>query len=312
MKKQNHFKNIAATASVLTFFLTTVLGVQAVTAAPAAVEPAAIINNAPADGEVLMRNGTIYVTLTDLKPLGDYKISFDNLKKQATIQGDGRTVALTIGSTQMEIDGNRTAGTSAPLLHQGKVMIPLRAVAKAFGSHVYWNSAQKTAFISKADSAVIADLKSSDLSSVRNAAVLLPYISELKQPELELTPMEMQGVDYYFPRGKSDRFFLVDNDIASYFEVRNDVKFLKWQGKLDYLVKAPDHRNLFFLPAVKAEIGEQPNAKDWTVAKFSFRYPVGTTSYSLLNRSQQWGSGYVELNTGDPDYKGVIIDIPEE
>ncbi|MEK3733823.1 copper amine oxidase N-terminal domain-containing protein [Paenibacillus sp. FSL M8-0334] len=309
---RNLLKTMASTAALTTLFLLPVSGGPAVSAAPAAAAPTAIINSVPAAGEVLIRNGTTYVTLTDLKPMGNYKISYDNKKKQAVVQGDGRTIELTVGSTAITVDGQTLDESAAPLIHKGKVMVPLRAVAEAFGSHIVWNNAQKTAFIIKADPLVIADLLSSDLSTARNAAVHLPYASQLKLPELELTPMEMQGVDFYFPQGASDRFFIVDNDIVSYFEIRGGVKLLKWQGKLDYAAEAPENRNPFFLPAVKAEIGELPDVKNWTVAKFQFRYPVGETYYTLLDRTKEWAQGSVELDTSSPDYKGVIVDIPEE
>ncbi|ANA79166.1 copper amine oxidase [Paenibacillus glucanolyticus] len=293
--------------------LTTVLSpALASSPASAAAKPAAAINNVTASGEVLIRQGSTYVTLTDLKPLGNYILRYDNSKKQVTIQGDNRKVILTAGNTSMEVDGVKKALPSAPLLHNGKTMIPLRAVAQAFDANVYWNDALKTAYINKADPGIIADLKSTDLATARNAAAKLPYSSELKKPELEMLPVEMQGVNYYFPKGKSNSFFLVDNDIASYFDIHGGVKYLKWQGKLDYGAKASANQNLFFLPALKAEIGNQPNTQNWTIAKFVFRYPSGVTSYRLLDRGQEWGEGYVELDNRAPGYKGEIVTIPEE
>lgn len=300
----------AVTAAAL---LTTVLSsVTAVSPASAAAKPTASINNVTASGEVLIKQGSTFVTLTDLKPLGNYVMKYDNSKKQVTIQGDHRTVILTAGSTRMEVNGVQKTLPAAPLLHKGKTMIPLRAVAQAFDADINWNGSLKTAYINKADAAMLADLKSSDLATARNAAAKLPYSSQLQKPELEMLPVEMQGVDYYFPKGKSNRFFLVDNDIAEYYEIQGGVKYLKWQGKLDYSAKAAANQNLFFLPPVEAEIGKQPDARNWTVARFVFRYPSGVTSYRLLDRNQEWSEGYVELDNRAPGYKGEIVTIPEE
>lgn len=300
----------AVTAAAL---LTTVLSsVTAVSPASAAAKPTASINNVTASGEVLIKQGSTFVTLTDLKPLGNYVMKYDNSKKQVTIQGDHRTVILTAGSTRMEVNGVQKTLPAAPLLHKGKTMIPLRAVAQAFDADINWNGSLKTAYINKADAAMLADLKSTDLATARNAAAKLPYSSQLQKPELEMLPVEMQGVDYYFPKGKSNRFFLVDNDIAEYYEIQGGVKYLKWQGKLDYSAKAAANQNLFFLPPVQAEIGKQPDASNWTVAEFAFRYPSGVTSYKLLDRNQEWSTGYVELDNRAPGYKGEIVTIPEE
>lgn len=308
MKWTKRLKAMAA-AVILTAVLSPAI---AGSPASAAAKPTASINNVTASGDVLIRQGTTFVTLTDLKPLGNYVMKFDNSKKQVTIQGDNRTVILAAGSASMEVDGVKKALPAAPLLHKGKTMIPLRAVAQAFDASVYWNGSLKTAYINKADPDIIADLKSSDLATARNAAAKLPYSSQLQKPELEMLPVEMQGVDYYFPKGKSNRFFLVDNDIAEYYEIQGGVKYLKWQGKLDYSAKAAANQNLFFLPSVQAEIGKQPDARNWTVAEFAFRYPSGVTSYKLLDRNQEWGKGYVELDNHSPGYKGEIVTIPEE
>lgn len=308
MKWTKGLKTMAAAVTLTTVLSPAIAG----SPASAAAKPSATINNQTASGDVLIKQGSTFVTLTDLKPLGNYVLKYDNSQKQVTIQGDNRTVILTAGSPSMEVDGVKKALPAAPLLHKGKTMIPLRAVAQAFDANVYWNGSLKTAYINKADAAMLADLKSSDLATARNAATKLPYLSELKKPELEMSPMEMQGVDFYFPKDQSNRFFLVDNDIASYFEIHGGVKSLKWQGKLDYSAKASANQNLFFLPVIKAEIGKQPDIENSKIAKFSFRYPSGVTSYRLLDRGHEWGEGYVELDNRAPGYKGEIVTIPEE
>ncbi|KOP66796.1 copper amine oxidase [Bacillus sp. FJAT-18019] len=298
-----------AAAAILTTVLSPAIAVSPVSAAS---KPTATINNVKASGEVLIRQGTTFVTLTDLKPLGNYVIKYDNSKKQVTIQGDNKTVILTAGHTSMDVGGVKKTLPAAPVLHKGKTMIPLRAVAQAFDASVYWNGSLKTAYINKAEADIISDLKSSDLATARNAATRLAYTSQLKKPELEMSPVEMQGWDFYFPKGETNRYFMVDNDIASYFEIHGGVKYLKWQGKLDYNAKVPAKQNLFFLPAIIAEIGKQPDVRNSTFAKFVFRYPSGVTSYRLINHTDEWAAGWVELDSSDPDYRGEIVSIPEE
>lgn len=308
MKWTKGLKTMAA-AALLTTALSPAMAVSPVSAA---AKPAASINNVMASGEVLIRQGTTFVTLTDLKPLGNYVIKYDNSKKQVTIQGDNKTVILTAGNTSMDIDGVKSKLPAAPILHKGKTLIPLRAVAQAFDASVYWNGSLKTAYINKTEAGIISDLKSSVLATARNAATRLAYTSQLKKPELEMSPLEMQGWDFYFPKGEAHRYFMVNNDIASYYEIQGGIKYLKWQGKLDYNAKVPAKQTLFFLPAIIAEIGRQPDFKNSTLAKFVFRYPSGVTSYRLINQTDEWAAGWVELDSSDPDYRGEIVPIPEE
>lgn len=307
------FKILTAVA-VLTAILTPSFSTQQVQAASTkahAVAPTAYINSYKAYGEVLVREGNTFVTLTDLEGLGDYVYQYDKVKKQVTITGKGTTVIMTAGSKTMQNNDKKQTLTVAPFLHKGKMMIPLRAAADAFNANVYWNGPAKTAYITKPSDQTIADLKSKDLTTARNAAISIPHLSKLPQAELERTYLEMQGFNYYFPKGEWNKYFILDNDLASYYEIHNNTAVLKWQVKLDNIDK--QHSNLFFLPAgFKKELGTQPNVKDWTIAQFVFRYPVGTTYYELSNSKGTLASGVVELDTQTPSYKGVIVEIPEE
>ncbi|UNK17514.1 copper amine oxidase N-terminal domain-containing protein [Paenibacillus sp. N3/727] len=305
---------ILATAAVLAAILTPSFSTQQVKAASTTVSvsaPIAYINSDKAYGEVLVREGNIFVTLTDLKGLGDYNYQYDKVKKQVSITGKGTTVIVSAGSKTIQNNGNKQPLKVAPFLHKGKMMIPLRAVADAFNAKVYWNGPAKAAYVTKPRSETIADLKSKDLSTARNAAITVPHISKLPQAQLEMTYMEMQGMNYYFPKGKWDKYFILDNDLASYYEIHNNTAELKWQAKLGN--ESKKHSNLFFLTATfKNEIGTQPNVKNWTIAQFIFRYPVGATYYGLINSKGTLASGEVELDNHDPSYKGVIVEIPEE
>lgn len=311
--KTKRFKILAAAVLSAAMLIPSLrpLHAQAASNTISTTAPQAYINGNQAHGVVLIREGNTFVTLTDLKQLGDYVYQYDNVKKEVTITGKGTTVMVTAGSKTMQNNGSKVPLKVAPFLHKGKMMIPLRAVADAFDAYVYWNGPAKTAYITKPRSETIADLKSKDLATARNAVITLPHISKLPQAELERTYMEMQGVNYYFPKNEWDKYFILDNDLVSYYEIQGNIAELKWQAKLDN--KSKKHSNLFFLKTdIKKEIGTQPNVKNWTIAEFIFRYPVGVTAYGLFNSKGTITSGWIELNKDDPSYKGVIVDIPEE
>lgn len=277
------------------------------------IGPSAIINSDEATGDVLIRGGTTFVTLTDLKSLGIQNYQYNPAKRQITVQDTGNKVILTPGSKTILINGTGKTLAVAPFIAKGKTMIPLRAVSQAFGAKVFWNPSAKTAFIARTDAKTAADLKSDTLSTARNAALKLPRISLIPSPLLKRTYMEMQGTDYYFPAGKADRYFEADNDLVSYYSIHNGLAQLEWQAKIAPEKGKNDRTRIFFLPFhTLKEIGKQPEVKGWTVAQFKFRYPVGTTYYSLLNSKGEIAFGNVELDNKAPTYKGVIVNIPEE
>ncbi|KKO52998.1 copper amine oxidase N-terminal domain-containing protein [Paenibacillus sp. DMB20] len=300
------------TAALIAAFLSPVLAPPSAQAAPDS-GPSAYINSGKAYGSVLIREGNTFVTLTDLKNLGSYSFRYDKANQQVTISTKGTQAVLTIGSKTLQINDKKTTLPVAPFLYKGKTMMPLRAVSEAFGAKIYWNGPAKTAYIAKPDAKVIADLKSGNLTTARNAALQVPIISSIPKPSPEMTYMEMQGVNYYFPKGKADKYFEVDNDLASYYEIRNNIVELKWQAKLDYAKGKNAKSGIFFLSHhfVK-EIGKQPDVNGWTVAEFKFRYPVGVTTYRLLNGKGEISGGFAELDNQSPSYQGVIVEIPEE
>lgn len=253
------------------------------------------------------------MTLTDLKNLGSYSFRYDKAKQQVTIRTKGTKAVLTIGSKTLQINDKKSTLSVAPFLYKGKTMIPLRAVSEAFGARIFWNGPAKTAYIAKPDAKATADLKSGNLTTARNAALKIPIVSLIPKPSPERTYMEMQGVNYYFPKSKADKYFEVDNDLASYYEIRNNIAELKWQAKLNYAKGKNAKSGIFFLPHYfEKEIGKQPDVSDWTVAEFQFRYPVGVTTYRLLNSKGEIAGGFTELDTQSPSYQGVIVEIPEE
>ncbi len=57
-----------------------------------------------------------------------------------------RGISLTIGSREAMLPGRITLD-SPPVLRDGKVYVPLRAVSQAFGASVVWNGARRTATV---------------------------------------------------------------------------------------------------------------------------------------------------------------------
>ncbi len=74
-------------------------------------------------------------------------IKWDSVTKSAAVNANGSTVIFTAGSSTMTVNGKSTAmdNNAAAEIKDGRMYIPIRALASALGVSVSWDSASKTA-----------------------------------------------------------------------------------------------------------------------------------------------------------------------
>ncbi|MEJ8303162.1 copper amine oxidase N-terminal domain-containing protein [Saccharibacillus sacchari] len=99
------------------------------------------INGRVAQGEVLVRNGLTYLTLTDLKAFGDYSFRYNKTWRTVTITGgdNGERFVLTLGSREAKRNGQNITLEAAPLSYENKTMVPVRVAADLFGADLQWD-----------------------------------------------------------------------------------------------------------------------------------------------------------------------------
>jgi len=73
-----------------------------------------------------------------------------NGKRGIVLVKGGRTAELTIGSKTMTVNGAERMLPAAPVVRSGAALVPLRAVAEAFGESVAWDAGAYTAHIGRA------------------------------------------------------------------------------------------------------------------------------------------------------------------
>ncbi|MFS0870963.1 copper amine oxidase N-terminal domain-containing protein [Paenibacillus xylanilyticus] len=307
--QQKKWKLILA-ASIVTAGTAPALLSSTVVEAAAVHQPAAYINNVPAEYDVVIRQGVTYVALTELKFLGDYTFGYNNQTKQISIRTENDNYVLFPNSKNIKKNGQAATLSSAPILVNGKAMLPLRAISKAFGAQVRWNQAAKEAYIYTPSESVTRDYGSSDLTIAREAALSLPRFSELKQTRLEirnpLGPVD-SSMTYIFEKGQKDRFFVIeDNDLISYYEIKNGAALLKWQANVGSA--AGTIGDLFFIKTkAVAEAGKRPSVAGQTLVSFQYSRMLEETSYEVMNKS-----GSIDSGSTAPQKDKIIVAVPEE
>ncbi|MDO7908838.1 copper amine oxidase N-terminal domain-containing protein [Paenibacillus sp. JX-17] len=279
-------------------------------AAAVTVKPTAYINNVQAAYEVVLRDGTTYAAITDLKPLGNYIFGYDNATKQVTIYDGSDKYTLTANSKTMYKNGSAVALSSAPILVNGKALLPLRAIGEAFGAQVQWNQSAREAYIYKTDASAVTGVEYGELTTARNAALRLPRVSHLAQPQLK-TKQDLgieATTDYIFPVKQYSRFFIKENSgLVSYYEVENKTAVLKWQA--NFGAKAASNPDVYFIKSnLDKEIGKRPSVAGSGLVQFRYSLMLEEIMYSFFNKTTDIGSG-----TAAPRYTGnLVVPVPEE
>ncbi|WP_339299335.1 copper amine oxidase N-terminal domain-containing protein [Paenibacillus sp. FSL R5-0623] len=273
-------------------------------------KPTAYINNVQAQYDVVIRQGITYVALTELQFLGNYTFGYNNKTKEISISTGSDKYVLTPNSKTMKKNGQNATLSSAPILVNGKAMLPLRAIGEAFGAKVQWNQKAKEAYIYTTDATIVKEYNSSDLTVAREAALHLPRFSELGQARLDirnpLGPVD-SSIEYIFEQGKKDRFFVVeDNDLISYYILKNGSALLQWQANISK--NAGTIGDLFFIKTkAVAEAGTRPSVAGQTLVSFKYSRMLEETSYEIMNKL-----GSIDTGSVVPEKGKVIVEVPGE
>ncbi|NUU79811.1 copper amine oxidase N-terminal domain-containing protein [Paenibacillus xylanilyticus] len=271
-----------------------------------------VVNNNDLDSkDILNKNNQVFFSLTSLKSLGGLTFAWNNTTKQVTVKGSDTNLQLTMNKKVAQKNGNSVSLSTAPFIHNGKTMIPLRFVAEALDGSVTWNQKTQTAFVSKPSTKLLTDIKSSELSTARNAAINLPRVSQLTE-DFEAS-VEVASLQYYFPENTKDRFIEVNNNVIRYYQITKNTAYLKWQAFISE--KAAKQDNLYFLNrSFTKENGSLPNFKDTTFANFRWMPHITSTGYGLINKENWNDVVFKEAEVPESDVKEnyIIVDIPED
>lgn len=97
------------------------------------------------DQPPIVRNGRVFVPLRGVFEQLGASVVYANGQINAT--GNGRTVSLTIGSTQATVNGQSQILDVAPFIVGSRTLVPLRFIAQSLGATVDWNDSTSTVTI---------------------------------------------------------------------------------------------------------------------------------------------------------------------
>lgn len=90
------------------------------------------------DVEPIMKNDCVMVPMRDIFEKLGAEISWNQNTKTVTAQKGSDIIALTIGNSNLNINGRNTTLDAPAMLYADKTLVPVRAVSEAFGASVSW------------------------------------------------------------------------------------------------------------------------------------------------------------------------------
>ncbi|MGB9781869.1 MAG: copper amine oxidase N-terminal domain-containing protein [Moorellaceae bacterium] len=97
--------------------------------------------NAKMDVKTFTENGRAYVPVRYLAyalGVAEKDVTWDEASQTVTLCMEGTTVKLQVGNKTIYVNGQAKQMDVAPLLRDGRVFLPVRFVAEAFGYEVYY------------------------------------------------------------------------------------------------------------------------------------------------------------------------------
>lgn len=71
------------------------------------------------------------------------EVEWDDATRSITATRDDKTIEMTIGQTEMTVDGEAVTLEVAPTILNNTTLVPVRAVAESFDAQVGWNEANR-------------------------------------------------------------------------------------------------------------------------------------------------------------------------
>lgn len=145
-------------------------------------------------------NGSVMIPIRVVVENLGFEVLWEQTTRKVTVQQDGKTVQLAVGSKTAEADGVSLLLNAAPKQNGGTVLVPIRFVSEQFGLSVGWDNSDKTVYLSGGitlDTPVSADpLPSATVAPATSPGPVVAVQSPAPTPQPQTNteiPEEVEG-----------------------------------------------------------------------------------------------------------------------
>lgn len=243
-----------------------------------------------------------------------YSVNWDNQTRKVTVKNNDKSIELTIGRKDVNVNGNKSSIDVAPIIKNERTFVPLRFISESFDNDVNWDNNTRTVKINKKEN--ITSNMSNKTNSIIDDTNNIPQNSNSKKQYIDYSEHNRKVVEDYYNGQKHNNYnyqsnyipetsptpkqntYISDNDILK--NIRDNVKINS------QLIQAPTVSGLDFVGTLK-------NNTDYTIKEICVELllengkvlfyntngsisPYGNGTLSVLNNANLTGTTEESIN----------------
>ena len=87
----------------------------------------------------IVENSRTLVPVRFISEAFNADVKWDEQSQKVTVNLDGKAIEMQMDSNILKVNGNETIMDATPVMHEDRVLIPLRALVEALGKQVFWD-----------------------------------------------------------------------------------------------------------------------------------------------------------------------------
>lgn len=133
-----------------------------------------------------------------------YSVNWDNQTRKVTVKNNDKSIELTIGKKEVNINGTNSSIDVAPMIKNERTFVPLRFISESFDNDVNWDKDTRTVKINKKEkvSSSILNKSNSIIDDTNN----IPKSSNSKEQYIDYSEHNRKVVEDYYNRQKDSSY----------------------------------------------------------------------------------------------------------
>lgn len=133
-----------------------------------------------------------------------YSVNWDNQTRKVTVKNNDKSIELTIGKKEVNINGTNSSIDVAPMIKNERTFVPLRFISESFDNDVNWDKDTRIVKINKKEkvSSSILNKSNSIIDDTNN----IPKSSNSKEQYIDYSEHNRKVVEDYYNRQKDSSY----------------------------------------------------------------------------------------------------------
>lgn len=98
-----------------------------------------------------------------------YSVNWDNQTRKVTVKNNDKSIELTIGKKDVNVNGNKSSIDVAPMIKNERTFVPLRFISESFDNDVNWDNNTRTVKINKKEKKIASLLGGNNVSNTHTS-----------------------------------------------------------------------------------------------------------------------------------------------